>query len=65
MRRLCLKLLLDTNVLVYDTVEDSEHHGEATEIIDRAKEVYILYRGSRVHMGYAQAYSDPPSTSPS
>ncbi|MEM1595486.1 MAG: PIN domain-containing protein, partial [Ignisphaera sp.] len=36
-----LKLLLDTNVLVYDTVEDSEHHGEATEIIDRAKEIYI------------------------
>jgi predicted nucleic acid-binding protein len=36
-----LKLLPDTNVLVYETVEDSEHHEEAVGIIDSAREVYI------------------------
>ncbi len=36
-----MKLLVDTNVLVYDTVEDSEYHSEAAKIIDDALELYI------------------------
>ena len=36
-----MKVLLDTNVLVYDTVEDSDYHGEAARIVDEAKEIYI------------------------
>jgi len=36
-----MKLLLDTNVLVYDTVEDSEYHDEAVKIIDSAGEILI------------------------
>ncbi len=36
-----MKLLPDTNVLIYDTIEDSELHEEATRIIDSAKEIFI------------------------
>ena len=36
-----MKLLVDTNVLVYDTIEDSDHHQEAKNIIDEASEIYI------------------------
>ncbi|MEM3691558.1 MAG: PIN domain-containing protein [Candidatus Korarchaeum sp.] len=36
-----MRLLPDTNVLIYDTVEDSEHHEEAARIIDEAGEVII------------------------
>ena len=36
-----MKLLLDTNVLIYDTVEDSEYHTIASEIIDKATQIYI------------------------
>jgi len=36
-----MKLLPDTNVLIYETVEDSEHHEEACRILDQAKEVFI------------------------
>jgi predicted nucleic acid-binding protein len=36
-----VKLLLDTNVLIYDTVEDSEYHAIASEIIDKATQIYI------------------------
>jgi predicted nucleic acid-binding protein len=36
-----MKLLLDTNVLIYDTVEDSEYHSIASEIIDRAVQIFI------------------------
>jgi len=36
-----MKLLVDTNVLVYDTLEDSEHHGEASRLIDGAAEMYL------------------------
>lgn len=36
-----MKLLLDTNVLIYDTVEDSEYHAIASEIIDKATQIYI------------------------
>ena len=35
-------LLPDTNVLVYETVEDSPHHVEAAELIDSAREVLII-----------------------
>ncbi len=34
-------LLPDTNVLVYETVEDSPHHEEASEIMDSAKVIII------------------------
>ena len=36
-----MKLLADTNVLVYDTVEDSKHHELASNIIDSAKELWL------------------------
>jgi predicted nucleic acid-binding protein len=36
-----VKLLPDTNVLIYDTVEDSEYHSTASEIIDRAVQIFI------------------------
>jgi Predicted nucleic acid-binding protein, contains PIN domain len=36
-----MKLLIDTNVLVYDTIEDSEHHDDASKIIDVAEEIFI------------------------
>jgi len=36
-----MKLLLDTNVLIYDTVEDSEYHDIATEIIDKAIQIFM------------------------
>jgi predicted nucleic acid-binding protein len=35
------KLLPDTNVLVYETVEDSEHHAEASRIMEEAEGIYI------------------------
>jgi len=34
-------LLPDTNVLVYETIEDSPHHVEATELIDSARELLV------------------------
>ncbi|MEM1947114.1 MAG: PIN domain-containing protein [Candidatus Caldarchaeum sp.] len=36
-----MRLLPDTNVLVYDTVEDSMHHDKAVKIIDAAGELAI------------------------
>ncbi|RLG82765.1 MAG: VapC toxin family PIN domain ribonuclease [Thermoprotei archaeon] len=36
-----MKLLLDTNVLVYNTIEDSGYHDLAVKIIDDAKGIYI------------------------
>lgn len=36
-----MKLLPDTNVLVYDTVEDSGHHLEAVKILDDAEELLM------------------------
>ena len=36
-----MRLLPDTNVLIYDTVEDSEHHDEAAKVVDEAKEIFI------------------------
>ena len=36
-----MKLLPDTNALVYETVEDSEHHATASKIIEEANAVYI------------------------
>ena len=32
-----MELVLDTNVLVYDTLEDSENHEKAKKIIDEAE----------------------------
>ncbi len=36
-----MRLLLDTNILVYDTIEDSEHHYDVVKIIDTADEIFI------------------------
>lgn len=36
-----MKLLPDTNVLIYDTVEDSEYHTIVSEIIDKATQIHI------------------------
>lgn len=36
-----MRLLPDTNVLIYDTIEDSEHHNEAAKIINEAKKIII------------------------
>lgn len=35
------RLLLDTNVLVYDTIGDSEAHSVAVELVDSASEIII------------------------
>ena len=35
------RLLPDTNVLVYETVEDSPHHSEATSILDSASTIIL------------------------
>jgi len=35
-----VKLLPDTNILIYDTVEDSEYHSIASEIIDKAIQIF-------------------------
>uniref|UniRef100_A0A7J2U193 Type II toxin-antitoxin system VapC family toxin n=1 Tax=Ignisphaera aggregans TaxID=334771 RepID=A0A7J2U193_9CREN len=35
-----MKLLPDTNILIYDTVEDSEYHSIASEIIDKAIQIF-------------------------
>ncbi len=36
-----MRLLVDTNILVYDTVEDSDYHEQARKIIDEADEILI------------------------
>ena len=36
-----MRLLPDTNILIYETVEDSEHHEEVCRILDQAKEIFI------------------------
>jgi len=36
-----MKLLPDTNILIYETVEDSEHHEEACKLFDQAKQIFI------------------------
>jgi len=36
-----MKLLPDTNVLVYDTVEDSPQHQLAAKLVDNARTLYI------------------------
>ncbi len=36
-----MRLLLDTNILVYDNIEDSEHHYDVVKIIDTADEIFI------------------------
>jgi predicted nucleic acid-binding protein len=36
-----VKLLPDTNVLIYDTVEDSEYHSTASEIVDKATQIFV------------------------
>jgi len=36
-----MRLLPDTNVLICETIEDSEHHLEACELIDNVKEIFI------------------------
>ncbi len=36
------RLLPDTNVLVYETVEDSPHHTTAARIVDEAREIILL-----------------------
>ena len=36
-----MRLLPDTNVLVYETIEDSMHHDEACGLIDNASEIYL------------------------
>lgn len=35
------KLLPDTNVLVYDTLEDSDYHDMAVKVLDWASEIFI------------------------
>ena len=36
-----MRILPDTNVLIYDTVEDSEHHAAASKILDDAEEIFF------------------------
>uniref|UniRef100_A0A7C1PM71 Ribonuclease VapC n=1 Tax=Thermofilum pendens TaxID=2269 RepID=A0A7C1PM71_THEPE len=36
-----MRILVDTDVLLHDTFEDSEKHAEAAEILDEADRVYL------------------------
>ncbi|MBO3839447.1 MAG: PIN domain-containing protein [Thermoproteota archaeon] len=36
-----MKLLIDTNILIFDSIEDAEKHEEAAKIIDDAETLYI------------------------
>lgn len=36
-----MRLLPDTNLLVYDTVENSENHNDAAKIIDEAEKIIV------------------------
>ena len=36
-----MKMLFDTNVLVYDTIENSPHHDSASELIDKSADPMI------------------------
>ena len=36
-----MRLLPDTNVLIYETVEDSDHHAEACSLLDKASEIHV------------------------
>ncbi|MDW8033841.1 MAG: PIN domain-containing protein [Nitrososphaerota archaeon] len=36
-----MRLLLDTNILVFDTIEDAEKHEDAAKLIDEAEVFYI------------------------
>lgn len=35
-----MRILPDTNVLIYDTIEDSERHTDASKILDDAEEIF-------------------------
>ncbi len=36
-----MRLLVDTDILVHDTIEDSDKHLEAAELLDEAERIYI------------------------
>ncbi len=36
-----MRAVIDTNVLIYDTYEDSMHHGDASQLLDRLEEWVI------------------------
>ena len=37
-----MKLLADTNILIYDTIEDAEQHPTAAKIIETTDKIYII-----------------------
>ncbi|MCS7133884.1 MAG: PIN domain-containing protein [Candidatus Caldarchaeum sp.] len=57
-----MKLLPDTNVLVYDTFEDSSRHHEAVKIIDDAQEMTIPAIIIHEFIWVMLKYSVQPST---
>ncbi|MCS6768851.1 MAG: PIN domain-containing protein, partial [Candidatus Caldarchaeum sp.] len=57
-----MKLLPDTNVLVYDTFEDSSRHHEAVKIIDDAQEMAIPAIIIHEFIWVMLKYSVQPST---
>ena len=46
-----MTVLIDTNVLVYDTIENSPHHDSASEIIDESEDP-IINSLSIVELGF-------------
>ena len=46
-----MTLLVDTDVLVYDTIENSPHHGSASELIDESEDP-IINSLSIVELGF-------------
>ena len=46
-----MTVLIDTNVLVYDTIENSQHHDSASELIDELEDP-IINSPSIVELGF-------------
>ena len=46
-----MNVLIDTNVLVYDTIENSQHHDSASELIDELEDP-IINSPSIVELGF-------------
>ncbi|AAY81257.1 PIN domain-containing protein [Sulfolobus acidocaldarius] len=66
-----MKILVDTNVLIYDLVENSKFHKEAEDILDRAETwvipsvvvhelVWFLRANNLERMDYVSAYVESP-----
>ncbi|EWG07721.1 MAG: PIN domain-containing protein [Candidatus Aramenus sulfurataquae] len=68
-----MKILVDTNIIIYDLVEDSQFHKEAEEILDKADTwviptivihelVWFLKGNNLEKIEYVSAYLENPKT---